>query len=339
MPKLTTHTRGRPKKIIQEMKQSIEPVSNTNSLEKKDKDVEDHTPPNEENEITIHFPISLKDVLKYNEKNGEKNGLTSETVNTDVFQKIQPPKENQSIFTLRNDISDNVTSSSDSYYGTKNKKSASLLKEKDDLIFKLNKEVDQLKRELISVTGVFDSKIYPIDMKLISINDNKQVVVEQTDIACWWCSCGFKNVPCFLPDRFYNGTYHVLGCFCSLNCASAYNLSINDYRVWERQSLINQMYKDMFKEDITVTPAPKREILKKYGGILTIEEYRHGFKHSDKEFRYLLPPLTPIIPIIEQSYGFKSDPKSHLRIKRTKPLPNSHNNLIETMGIVHKKNK
>jgi hypothetical protein len=327
-------TRGRPKKIIQEMKNASNLSSNTNNLDKKDKELED-VGSNRTNEITVHFPISMKDVLKYN----EKNGLTSETINTDVFQKIQQPDEIKSIFTIRNDISDNVTSSSDSYYGTKNKKSANLLKEKDDLILKLHKEIDQLKRELTNNSGTFNSKIYPVDMKLISVVDNKQIIVEQTDVACWWCSCEFKNVPCFLPDRFYNETYHVLGCFCSLNCASAYNLSINDYRVWERQSLINQMYKDMCKEDNIITPAPKREVLKKYGGILTIEEYRHGFKYTDKEFRYLLPPLTPIIPIIEQNYGLKSDSRSHLRIRRTKPLPNSHNNLIETMGIVQKKNK
>ena len=54
----------------------------------------------------------------------------------------------------------------------------------------------------------------------------------KTDICCWWC-CHKCDVPLSLPEKLYDDTFHVFGCFCSFNCAAAYNVNLNDYKIWE----------------------------------------------------------------------------------------------------------
>ena len=40
----------------------------------------------------------------------------------------------------------------------------------------------------------------------------------------------------------------VFGCFCSYNCAAAYNLNMNDYNIWNRYSLLKKMYEPFFDD-------------------------------------------------------------------------------------------
>jgi len=131
----------------------------------------------------------------------------------------------------------------------------------------------------------------------IKTKNGKSIVNNPTRIVCWWCTYEFDSDPIFLPESYIDDKFYVLGCFCSFNCALSYNLNLNDYKIWERISLLNKMYYMTFGKYDIIKPAPSREILEKFGGSISIEEFR---KSLLKEYRLVFPPMIPIIPFIEE---------------------------------------
>ena len=80
-----------------------------------------------------------------------------------------------------------------------------------------------------------------------------------TPIHCYWCCHQFQSRPCALPLLYEKDVYKVFGCFCSPECAAAYNfndLQDTDLR-WERYSLLNMLYKKVFSDsNIQIKLAP-----------------------------------------------------------------------------------
>jgi len=136
-------------------------------------------------------------------------------------------------------------------------------------------------------------KIY----KLINFIDLKNIIEEQ-QISCWWCTYQFDNLACGIPIKYENEKYHVKGYFCSFNCALSYNENENlDYLIkQERRSLLNLLYNKMEPLCYEIKKAPKKECLLKYGGILTIEEFRK----NNKVYKLTYPPILPLIPELEE---------------------------------------
>ena len=91
---------------------------------------------------------------------------------------------------------------------------------------------------------------------------------------CWWCKHKFSTEPVFLPENYYKGKYYVRGYFCSYNCALSFNLDLSDDKTWVRTSLLNKIYSETFSSNEPLKPAPSWLVLKKFGGILTIDDYR-----------------------------------------------------------------
>ena len=139
--------------------------------------------------------------------------------------------------------------------------------------------------------------------------------MKKTDIVCWWDTCSFDNIPCFIPEKYYDNTFYVFGCFCSFNCALAYNLNISDhkYKVFDRHSLIQKFYSVMTGKNNIISIAPPREILKKYGGNTEIKDYRKLFNLINKKYKLKLPPIINLIPCIEE----KTKTKVHESINNT----------------------
>lgn len=148
-------------------------------------------------------------------------------------------------------------------------------------------------------------------------SEGSKVICEKTDIACWWCSYNFDTVPCVLPEKLYEDKYHVFGCFCTLNCAAAYNINMNDYKVWDRYSLLKKLYG--IEKDVPLAPA--RECFKKFGGSLLHEQHLINCIKCTNEYRFVMPPLISIIPYIEQISLINKNNK--LILKRSKPLPSN----------------
>ena len=163
---------------------------------------------------------------------------------------------------------------------------------------------------------------------------------KSTEISCFWCCHQFDNVPCTIPEEYYNSLFKVKGCFCSFNCATAYLFKneSNTNILWEKYSMLHLLRNKLLNNNETkvIKPAPPREALSTFGGYLSINEFRNN---SEKIYTIVSPPVIMLCPQIdENSYNseIKTSQKKFipvdqdkikqagesLRLKRSKPLPN-----------------
>lgn len=192
-----------------------------------------------------------------------------------------------------------------------------------------NKIIKQLRDELMNYKQYVtknETNIFEINLNLIDNSSGSSIIINKTDIACWWCTYNFDTMPYFLPDKYYNDAYYVFGCFCSINCACSYNVNMNDSKIWERYSLLKNMYSEILNNNINISLAAPKEILKKYGGPISIDDYRKSLDTNLKIYRHIIPPLAPIISFIEEKNKCENGNKiNEIKIKRSKPLPNVKN--------------
>ncbi|QKF93947.1 putative transcription factor [Fadolivirus algeromassiliense] len=290
---------------------------------------------NDEEEIILHMPISMKDM------NTMKSSISSNKQDT------SNDTHNTNIFTINDMNSDSESNSSN--YEVNDVVVTDLkqkVREQEKIIKSLEKEVNEYKTLISdnSANGINNRKVTKMNIELINIHDGKALVTEKTDIACWWCTYNFDSMPCFIPEKYFDKKYFVFGCFCSFNCAAAYNLKMEDAYVWNRYGLLKKLYNDIYNTNEEFTIAPPREVFQKFGGPLSHDDYRKNCKKCNKEYRFIMPPMTSIVPLIEEGQADKTkvnislaDLNKKMSIKRTKPLPNVRSTLFETLGI--KENK
>lgn len=321
----TKRKRGRPRKNQEETKKKKNKSSDINAVCKEVSLCSD-------DEIILHLPISMDDVK--NLSNIISEG--SESINS---YRTEDNKSNiSSKFTIGG-ISDSDTESS---YDSDSEMLSKIKKLQDENKV-LKKELETYKKiiEQNLNSGLLDIKASKMKVNFVNYINGEQFVDEKTDIACWWCTYNFDNVPCFLPEKYMDNTFHVFGCFCSYNCAAAYNIDIDDYRVADRFALLKKLYFCIFKQADEIYIAPPRLILIKFGGKLTIKNYRENSIKNTKEYRLLMPPLKTIVPVIEESFTDNSlvqqikvaHSKNELVLKRNKKLPNTKTTLFDTLGI------
>ena len=146
-----------------------------------------------------------------------------------------------------------------------------------------------------------ENKKHLINLKLITVNNNKLNICEKTDIACWWCTYQFDTQPLFLPDHYKNEFYYVFGNYCSFSCMLAYNENLDDYRKSVRTGLIKQLFRDIFHcDEMKIKSAGPREILEKFGGPMNINKYRDSANVTNKTFKMTIPPMIPLISDYEE---------------------------------------
>lgn len=121
--------------------------------------------------------------------------------------------------------------------------------------------------------NVFNIKYSELLIKCpFSTNDNNIIIEPKyTNICCMHDTCKIKGKPYFLPDKFIDGIFYIIGWFCSLNCALAYNLNLKDDNINQRTNLLYYLYQI---NNENILPAPDKILLKKYGGEYDITEYR-----------------------------------------------------------------
>jgi hypothetical protein len=166
----------------------------------------------------------------------------------------------------------------------------------------------------------------------------KKVEPKEGESVCWWCCHKFDTLPIGLPEKYDKGEFQLYGHFCSFNCAHAYNVHQNDFKIWERYSLLHLYHKKVFPQSTSlgstrIMPAPPRQALQMFGGELTIEQFRHQNSSIAKEYRYMLPPYVPANGMIEEIHKTvnKLPASTNLKLKRNKPLPGINNNLLQLM--------
>ncbi|HEY9701927.1 MAG TPA: hypothetical protein V6C58_05755 [Allocoleopsis sp.] len=143
-------------------------------------------------------------------------------------------------------------------------------------------------------------KIHDISLLPKSLETGK-IIPCNVNIACWWCCHYFDTYPVCIPTKYIQKKhlFSVKGCFCSFNCAKAYIIKENKVKDC---SLLYFMYKKIKGENYTyIKPSPKKEILKKFGGHVSIEEYRDSF-NTLKSYEFMEFPMIPeIYQIVEKN--------------------------------------
>jgi len=330
-----------------------------NIIQKKPKIFKKRT---EEEDIFLCLPINTADVDRYSKINNTISHNTSTDNNKDgsdlrdifpLSHKVSKKKRdtsyqnsvgleshtfNTNIFT---NTSASISDSSSEDYDEDTIELKKQLKQSNNLVQKLQYKLNEYKNIIdeSDMIGINNRTATKMNIQLINIINNKPTIIENTDIACWWCTYNFDTIPYIIPEKHYQNKYYVYGCFCSLPCAAAHILDNNDYNTGNRFSLLKKLYNLGIAHHIL--PAPSNKVFKKFGGNLSIEEYRKNVITQKKNYRYVMPPMALIVPSIESSYIDASkynrlrmyNSKDNLVLKRSKPLPNSRNTLLETMKL------
>jgi len=138
--------------------------------------------------------------------------------------------------------------------------------------------------------------------------------------SCFYDTECFSTRVFFIPKYILNNTFHVYGCFCSLECAVGFLMTekLDNSTKFERLALLHNLYLDQngFKSSIKPAPSPFY-LLDKYYGNLTIDEYRQ-LSINKTVLLCIDKPITKIIP------EYHEDNDSFMLSKQMIPNNNKH---------------
>lgn len=169
-----------------------------------------------------------------------------------------------------------------------------------------------------------------------------------TSIACYWCCHRFNNAPIGIPINYNDGVFEVYGCFCSTNCAAAFNFNenTNQDEMWERYQLLNLLSRKMNNIAI-VKSAPPRLSLSIFGGHLSIDAFR-AHSHGNKFININFPPMTSVTQQLEEISDYEiftdckyipvdneriNKYKEKISFKRSKPIVDSKKSIESSMNL------
>lgn len=167
----------------------------------------------------------------------------------------------------------------------------------------------------------------------IDYNNLKSIKFAKTDILCWWCCYNFDTYPISYPINYNinTNTYKVIGCFCSFNCAKSYGR----YE-YNNKNLLKSYYKTLLGMSSNIKYAPPKYVLEKFGGPITIEQYRDSFNTLDKIQMNILPfsyiPIQIEYHKINKSIKSNDSNNSYL----SKQINNIYNKKIENTNNKNK---
>jgi len=148
-----------------------------------------------------------------------------------------------------------------------------------------------------------DNDIKEIWKKLKVLENNLHINnISDKKSACFWCTCDFDTPCIYIPKHFIKESYHVYGCFCTPECATAYLMeeNIDTSCKFERYHLLNHIYSKIYDYKKNIKPAPNPYyLLDKYYGNINIQEYRSLLK-SERLFLVVDKPLTRILPELHE---------------------------------------
>jgi hypothetical protein len=187
-----------------------------------------------------------------------------------------------------------------------------------------------------------DNDIRIIWSKLKQLQHNLHINnISDKKAACFWCTCDFDNPPVYIPKHFIKESYHVYGCFCSPECATAHLMqeNIDSSSKFERYFLLNHIYSKIYDYKKSIKPAPNPQyMLEKYYGNLSIQEYR-ALLRNERLFLIVDKPLTRILPELHEDnddfiINNKIIPSNTYQIKKkNQKRQNKGNILNEKFGM------
>lgn len=139
-------------------------------------------------------------------------------------------------------------------------------------------------------------------LKSLKIQLYKNYVKNDTKSACFWCTCDYDNMSCYIPKYEMDGIIYGYGSFCRPECGVAFLMkeNIDDSTKFERYHMMNQIYGKLFGCKKNIKPAPNPYyLLDKFYGNLSIQEYRKLLK-TDHLYMVIEKPLTRILPELHE---------------------------------------
>ena len=123
---------------------------------------------------------------------------------------------------------------------------------------------------------------------------------DQTNYYCYWDCQPFDHSPFGIPIKYRNNKFYVYGCFCSLECATAYNFYDNEKNdtCWENYNLIN-LLSNKINYKRCVNPAISRKCLNIFGGPLDINAFREE-NLQNKHYNVLTYPMVSLMEQVEE---------------------------------------
>jgi hypothetical protein len=158
----------------------------------------------EDEQIILRLPIYDDDDDDLNSVNSEKNVnlfTMKDDSETQTQTQTQHTKQKNTIISLSDDEFRNFDINSDIDSDNINiKKILDEMKKKDIIIKKLRSDIAMYKEINYANSAPTNKDLQSkmLDLKLINIKENKLIIVDKTNIACFWCTDKFDGHPCFL---------------------------------------------------------------------------------------------------------------------------------------------
>jgi hypothetical protein len=258
--------------------------------------------------VILHLKCSLKDL--------QTNTLLSSNVESFNFSSCKGDLSYEMISSDENtDFKDIITPENDTKYY------------EDDTISTHNNEDTNSNKEYETKEIWKKLKQLEHNLHVNNISDKKS--------ACFWCTYEFDNPPVYIPKHFIKETYHVYGCYCSPECATAFLMeeNIDSSTKFERYYLINHIYAKIYNFNKNIKPAPNPYyMLDKYYGNLNIQEYR-SLLRNERLFLIVDKPLTRVLPELHEDnddfiINNKIIPSNTYQIKKKLQKKNQTKNTI-----------
>lgn len=175
----------------------------------------------------------------------------------------------------------------------------------EKVVFKHFSEIDcDGLNQKINDHHLSDKKIH-----LILANFKNKNWPESSPYACWNCTEHFDNPPVGIPtiamSDSYEDTYYLEGNFCSFGCAARHLFDTHsqaDSQLFTVFEIMNFIYNEINEsEDYEkIKVSPERICLKKFGGHLTLEEYRKNHL-TNINYEVFKTPLIPALYHIQEN--------------------------------------
>lgn len=120
-----------------------------------------------------------------------------------------------------------------------------------------------------------------------------------THLACWYCTETFHTppIPAVEAHDPETGAYTVFGIFCTPGCLLSYLLDRGLHDDMRRMMYNQHMLRQVFGLKGLIKPSPHQSELKKFGGTLTVNEFRG----CATERVLVNPPFIPMQQYVEES--------------------------------------
>jgi hypothetical protein len=262
--------------------------------------------------VILHLKCSIKDLVNNSSINYNIESFDFDSCKNDLnYELIEKPNKNY------NDYNNNINNDDDNEYECSNTNTNTNTNNETN-IKEIWKKLKQLEHNLHTN----------------NISNKKS--------CCFWCTCDFDNPQIYIPKYFIKESYHVYGCFCSPECATAHLMdeNIDSSTKFERYHLLNHIYAKIYNYTKNIKPAPNPYyILDKFCGNLNIQEYR-ALLNNERLFLIVDKPLTRILPELHEDnddfiINNKIIPSNTYQIKKKiQKKTNTKNNIVnEKFGL------